>query len=201
MKKKKFLIPAVAAAMFVGAGVGTAAYMNNTANNEPVVMAQAQGEETHEEVSFHSARPLMAVNEGSSEQGNTSSESEKVPTKDEIAAKATDDLIAAIGEVTEDSREAIKAAKASYESLTYEQQKLVTKTKTLEEAIKAYNKLIIDDEDIKPIEALEHKTALTAPFERYKGLKTTLIVLGTITGLIVIYFLYLGIKKLFKLFK
>ena len=199
MKKKKILIPLIASAMFVGAGVGTAAVMNNVANNESVVAAHA--EEAHEEVSFYTARPLMAANDGSSEQGTTNSESQKTPTKDEIAAKATDDLIAAIGEVTEESREDIKAAKASYEDLNYEQQKLVTKTKTLEEAIKKYNKLIIDDEDVKPIEALQHKTALTAPFERYKGLKTAVIVLGTITGLGLIYLAYLGIKKLIKVFK
>ena len=53
---------------------------------------------------------------------------------DKAAAKTVDELIAAIGEVTKDSEEAIKAARAAYDALTEEQKKQVTKLSVLTDA-------------------------------------------------------------------
>ena len=53
---------------------------------------------------------------------------------DKAAAKTVDEMIAAIGEVTKDSEEAIKAARAAYDALTEEQKKQVTKLSVLTNA-------------------------------------------------------------------
>lgn len=63
------------------------------------------------------------------------------PTEDEKAAAAVDEAIAAIGEVTLDSEEAIKAAREAYDALTDEQKKLVTKLDALEAAEKRLEEL------------------------------------------------------------
>ncbi|MGN0962690.1 MAG: hypothetical protein ACI4PP_03850, partial [Clostridia bacterium] len=57
---------------------------------------------------------------------------------DEAAAKAVDEKIAAIGEVTKDSKGAIEAARAAYDALTEGQKELVTKLDVLIAAEKAY---------------------------------------------------------------
>ena len=80
-------------------------------------------------------------------------------------------------------------------------QKLVENVSDLEEAIADYNKLIEDDEDVKAIDTLQHKTMFTDVMEENKGLRTVMIVLGTVTGLGLIYLAYLGIKKLKKFFR
>ena len=66
---------------------------------------------------------------------------------DKAAAKAVDDLIDAIGEVTLDSKAAIDAADAAYGKLTEAQQKLVTKKDILDAAKTAYEKLVKDAAD------------------------------------------------------
>ena len=63
------------------------------------------------------------------------------PTEDEKAAAAVDEKIEAIGEVTLDSEEAIKAAREAYDALTDEQKKLVTKLDVLEAAEKRLEEL------------------------------------------------------------
>ena len=57
---------------------------------------------------------------------------------DKAAAKAVDDKIAAIGEVTRGSKEAIKGARAAYDALTAGQKEFVTKLDVLIAAEKAY---------------------------------------------------------------
>ena len=72
---------------------------------------------------------------------------------DEKAAKAVEDLIAAIGEVTKDSGSAIRAARKAYNALTAEQKELVSK-EALETLVKAeaeYDRLITRNEDSEPI--------------------------------------------------
>ena len=63
---------------------------------------------------------------------------------DEKAAKAVEDLIAAIGTVTKDSGDAIKAARDAYNALTEEQKALVSKDSVaaLEKAEKIYDMII-----------------------------------------------------------
>ena len=57
---------------------------------------------------------------------------------DKAAAKAVDDKIDAIGEVTKDSKSAIEEARAAYNALTDEQKALVTKADALAAAEKMY---------------------------------------------------------------
>ena len=61
---------------------------------------------------------------------------------DAAAAKAVDDLIDAIGEVTADSGDAIKAARAAYDALTDTQKELVKNYEELTAAEEAYTALV-----------------------------------------------------------
>ena len=61
---------------------------------------------------------------------------------DAAAAKAVDDLIDAIGEVTADSGDAIKAARAAYDALTDTQKELVKNYEKLTAAEEAYTALV-----------------------------------------------------------
>ena len=61
---------------------------------------------------------------------------------DAAAAKAVDDLIDAIGEVTADSGDAIKAARAAYDALTDTQKELVKNYEELTAAEEAYTTLV-----------------------------------------------------------
>ena len=61
---------------------------------------------------------------------------------DAAAAKAVDDLIDAIGEVTVDSGDAIKAARAAYDALTDTQKELVKNYEKLTAAEEAYTALV-----------------------------------------------------------
>ena len=61
---------------------------------------------------------------------------------DAAAAKAVDDLIDAIGEVTADSGDAIKAARAAYDALTDTQKELVKNYEELTAAEEAYTNLV-----------------------------------------------------------
>lgn len=78
--------------------------------------------------------------------------------KDQAAADAVIEKIAAIGAVTLDSKNAIDAAQAAYDALTDAQKALVSNAKALTEAQAAYKKLLEDhaaaDAVIKKIEAL-----------------------------------------------
>lgn len=190
--KKKFILPALLSALFIGAGVNNSVDEVNANNHEEVV-------EVANNVTYDRDIQIKRATETSGDE--TSNSHMKEMTEDEIAAKEVDDMIEAIGDVTLESRESIKEAKAAYEELTYNQQKLVENVSDLEEAIADYNKLIEDDEDVKAIETLQHKTMFTDVMEENKGLRTVMIVLGTVTGLGLIYLAYLGIKKLKKFFR
>ena len=190
--KKKFILPALLSALFIGAGVNSSVDEVNANNHEEVV--EVSNNVNHD----HNIQVKRAAETSGDE---TSNSHMKEMTEDEIAAKEVDDMIEAIGDVTLESRESIKEAKAAYEELTYNQQKLVENVSDLEEAIADYNKLIEDDEDVKAIETLQHKTMFTDVMEENKGLRTVMIVLGTVTGLGLIYLAYLGIKKLKKFFR
>ncbi|SCJ12038.1 Predicted outer membrane protein [uncultured Roseburia sp.] len=63
----------------------------------------------------------------------------------ESNAAAVDELINAIGTVTEDSKEAIEVAKAAYDKLSEEEKKLVTEYQTLKEAEAKYQEITKDD--------------------------------------------------------
>lgn len=71
----------------------------------------------------------------------------KKAAADEEAAAAVKDLINAIGKVTRDSEEAIKAARAAYDALTEEQKALVGEDmlKVLTDAEKAYHDAMLPD--------------------------------------------------------
>lgn len=194
MKKKKLLLPIMMSALCIGGGIAGATAYNNATNTPGIVQTVDTDVAASTETITTKTYQLHRMNAANNDSSSTES-------KDEIAAKAVDDLIEAIGEVTTESRDSIKEAKTAYEDLTYEQQKLVKNTSDLEAAIREYNKLIRNDEDVRPISQLEHKTILTEPMEEHKGLKTTLIVLGTITGIGLFYLAYLGIRKLIKFFK
>lgn len=194
MKKKKLLLPIMMSALCIGGGIAGATAYNNATNTPGIVQTVDTDVAASNETITTKTYQLHRMNAANNDSSSTES-------KDEIAAKAVDDLIEAIGEVTTESRDSIKQAKTAYEDLTYEQQKLVKNTSDLEAAIKEYNKLIRNDEDVRPISQLEHKTILTEPMEEHKGLKTTLIVLGTITGIGLFYLAYLGIRRLIKFFK
>ena len=78
--------------------------------------------------------------------------------KDQAAADAVIEKIAAIGTVTLDSKDAIDAAQAAYDALTDAQKALVSNAKVLTEVQAAYEKLLEDhaaaDAVIKKIEAI-----------------------------------------------
>lgn len=63
---------------------------------------------------------------------------------DKVAAEKVDALIAAIGKVTKDSGDAIKAARNAYDALTDAQKKLVTSLEVLEDAEAAYEEATRD---------------------------------------------------------
>ena len=97
---------------------------------------------------------------------------------DKAAAAAVDSLIAEIGDVTLDSKQAIETARAAYDNLTPTQKTYVTKLNTLTAAEAAYKNLVdqkaADDvtEKIKEIGkvTLESKTAIEAARAAYNAL-------------------------------
>ena len=91
---------------------------------------------------------------------------------DEAAAKAVDEKIAAIGTVSLDSEEAIRAAREAYAALTDTQRALVEKLSVLEEAEKTLELLKLADTDITGIYRTtgDYLAGLAAP------------VVGTING-------------------
>ena len=116
--KKKFILPALLTALFVGAGVNSV--VNDTETNNNTQMVEVANDVNHD----HDIQVKRATETSSGE--TNSGTNMKEMTEDEIAAKEVDDLIEAIGtDITVDSRDAIKAAKEAYEELTYNQQKLV----------------------------------------------------------------------------
>ena len=99
--------------------------------------------------------------------------------KDQAAADAVIEKIAAIGAVTLDSKNAIDAAQAAYDALTDAQKALVSNAKALTEAQAAYKKLLEDhaaaDAVIKKIEAIgtvtkDSKNAIDAAQAAYDAL-------------------------------
>ena len=120
--------------------------------------------------------------------------------KDSISKEKVDQVIAyidAIGEVNKDSKEAIIKAKDAYEALTATQQKSVTNTEKLKEAINKYNEAIKDDKDAEPIkqlgtksEVIETATNLIDKIKEDKTLTIVTSILGAVTGLLIIYLLY-----------
>ena len=99
--------------------------------------------------------------------------------KDQAAADAVIEKIAAIGTVTLDSKDAIDAAQAAYDALTDAQKALVSNAKALMVAQAAYKKLLEDhaaaDAVIKKIEAIgtvtkDSKNAIDAAQAAYDAL-------------------------------
>ena len=99
--------------------------------------------------------------------------------KDQAAADAVIEKIAAIGAVTLDSKDAIDTAQAAYDALTDAQKALVSNAKVLTEAQAAYKKLLEDhaaaDAVIKKIEAIgtvtkDSKSAIDAAQAAYDAL-------------------------------
>ena len=99
-------------------------------------------------------------------------EKELAQLKNEAAADAVEDLIAAIGAVTEDSEEAIHAAREAYEELTDGQKALVGNLSELEKAEETLELLKLAGTDITDIYRTtgDYLEALSAP------------VVGTING-------------------
>ena len=92
---------------------------------------------------------------------------------DEAAAKAVDDLIAAIGEVklTEECDAKIKAARKAFNALTPEQKKLLD-PKTEDKLVAAeneYKKLVKEDADKKAAKEVEDKIARLQPVTKDSG--------------------------------
>lgn len=168
------------------------------------------GENSYSTVLAEAKAAYRAANTPSTPGSNTGSESEKeetkTPSEEEIErkehAEAVMTLIDSIGEVSIDSREAIIEAKEAFDALTAKEQKLVENIDDLKAAIKAYNELIKDDKDLKPIENIKMKTVIGEKFDSFidqvKENKTLTIVtsiLGAVTGLLIIYLLYKLIRK------
>ena len=101
---------------------------------------------TEDQKALISAETLKVLTDAEAEYDRLVKESEQEEI-DKAAAKAVDDLIDAIGEVTLDSKAAIEAADAAYGKLTEAQQKLVTKKDALDAAKAAYEKLVKDAAD------------------------------------------------------
>ena len=75
--------------------------------------------------------------------------------ENEAAANAVEDLIDAIGTVTEDSEDKIRTARKAYDALTEEQQALVENYQTLLDAEVAYAQLVKTEEDEIAAKAVE----------------------------------------------
>ena len=88
--------------------------------------------------------------------------------EDMAAAKAVDDAIAALGEITIEDEEAIKAAREAYDDLTEEQQAYVTKLAVLEEAEDA---ILVIKEDMTAASAVEDIIAAIGDVEYTKECK------------------------------
>lgn len=118
---------------------------------------------------------LVAAEARLKELQDAAAEQERI---DRAAAAAVDSLIAEIGDVTLDSKQAIETARAAYDALTEKQQSYVTKLKTLTAAETAYKALVdrkaADDvmEKINEIDkvTLESKTAIEAARTAYNAL-------------------------------
>lgn len=97
---------------------------------------------------------------------------------DKAAAKAVIDLIDAIGDVTEDSEDAILAARDAYDELTDSQRKLVTNYNYLLDAEDAYAEVLDEKAAAPVIEAIKaigtvtkgSKAAIAAALEAYENL-------------------------------
>ena len=90
---------------------------------------------------------------------------------DEDAAKAVDDLIAAIGKVefTDESKGKIDAARAAYDKLTDAQKKLVKKLEILTDAEAEYERLKKAAEDKAAAKAVDEAVAKLAPVTLNSG--------------------------------
>ena len=95
----------------------------------------------------------------------------KKAAEDEAAAKAVDDLIAAIGKVefTDASKAKIDAARAAYDKLTDAQKKLVKKLKILTDAEAEYERLKKAAEDEAAAKAVDEAVAKLAPVTLNSG--------------------------------
>ena len=91
--------------------------------------------------------------------------------EDMAAAKAVDDAIVALGEITIEDEEAIKAAREAYDDLTEEQQAYVTKLAVLEEAEAA---ILVIKEDMTAASAVEDIIAAIGDVEYTKECKEKL---------------------------
>ena len=118
---------------------------------------------------------LVAAEARLKELQDAAAEQERI---DRAAAAAVDSLIAEIGDVTLDSKQAIETARAAYDNLTPTQKTYVTKLNTLTAAEAAYKALVdrkaADDvtEKINEIDkvTLESKTAIEAARAAYNAL-------------------------------
>lgn len=118
---------------------------------------------------------LVAAEARLKELQDAAAEQERI---DRAAAAAVDSLIAEIGDVTLDSKQAIETARAAYDNLTPTQKTYVTKLNTLTAAEAAYKALVdrkaADDvtEKINEIGkvTLESKTAIEAARAAYNAL-------------------------------
>ncbi len=101
--------------------------------------------------------------------------------KDKAAAKVVDDMIADLGEITIDSKDAIEQAEAAYEGLSEDQKAYIQNLGILEEARLTYDALVKDKEAIDAVDALilaigeveyntESKQKIEAAREAYEAL-------------------------------
>ena len=88
---------------------------------------------------------------------------------DKAAAEAVEDLIDAIGPVTKKSGEKINAARTAYDSLSDEQQALVTNYQTLLDAEKRYKELTRPVTPVTPSKPAEEKPSEEKPEEKPAG--------------------------------
>ena len=95
----------------------------------------------------------------------------KKAAEDEAAAKAVDNLIAAIGKVefTDESKGKIDAARAAYDKLTDAQKKLVSNYDVLTAAEKEYARLVKEAEDKAAAKAVDEAVAKLAPVTLNSG--------------------------------
>ena len=107
------------------------------------------------------------------QQGESESESESETAgnqKDQEAAKAVTDSIAALGTITLESEDDIQAARAAYDALTAAQKKLVTNYDVLEAAEKTYAQLKEQQGESENDQAKKDQEAAKAVSDMIAGL-------------------------------
>ncbi len=128
--------------------IGEVSLTSITAITEAEAAYKALSNEEKELVSNHNV-----LTEARAEYERLSALADK-QEKDQAAAKVVDDMIANLGDITLNSKDALLQAEAGYESLTPDQKAYVQNLGTLEKARLTYDALVKEKEAIDAVDAL-----------------------------------------------